>query len=111
MKITKLFVLALAILTGVTAFAQTTPPLHVDITGTTDRGQLWQIHEQLKAQGLVFQYEPVFDNERRLTHLKYSIADNSGNIIVPSTETIGNIQKGTSVHITLVKENNVWKKQ
>jgi hypothetical protein len=53
----------------------------------------------------------VFDSERRLTHLKYSIVDNNGNVVVAQSETQGNIQKGTSVHITLIKENNVWKKQ
>lgn len=107
----KSFILVLGLLVSVVGFAQTTNPIHVDITNSTDRGQLWQIHEQLKAQGLVFQYEPTFDNERRLTHIKYSVADNAGNMIVPSTETIGNIQKGTSVHFTLIKENNLWKKQ
>jgi hypothetical protein len=111
MKLMKHLIVAFSLMMGTAVFAQTTNPIHVDVTSTTDRGQLWQIHEQLKTQGLVFQYEPVFDSERRLTHLKYSIQDNAGNVIVPSTETIGNIQKGTSVHITLVKENNLWKKQ
>jgi hypothetical protein len=111
MKTIKYFLVVIAVSISSLIFAQTSNPLQIDINNTTDRGQLWQIHEQLKTQGLVFQYDPVFDSERRLTHLKYSIVDNNGNVVVAQSETQGNIQKGTSVHITLIKENNVWKKQ
>jgi hypothetical protein len=111
MKTIQTFILFVALMVSGSLFAQNTNPIQININQSTDRGQLWQIHEQLKAQGLVFQYEPVFDNERRLTHLKYTVLDNNGTVIVPTAETQGNIQKGTSVHITLIKENNVWKKQ
>ena len=73
-QVKNLFALVLALITF-NAFAQSNTPIQITINGQTDRGALWQIHEDLKVQGLNFIYTPEFDNQRRLTKLSYSIKD------------------------------------
>jgi hypothetical protein len=91
------------------AFAQSSNPIQITINGQTDRGGLWQIHEDLKSQGLNFVYNPEFDNQRRLTKLSYCIKDESGNFVISNTDVPGNFQQGAMALIKLKKVNGVWK--
>jgi hypothetical protein len=111
MKIVKnLITLVLALFT-MNAMAQSTNPIHITINGQTDRGALWQIHEDLKTQGLNFIYNPEFDNQRRLVKLSYAVKDAAGNEIIPNTDVPGNFQQGAMAQIKLKKVNNLWVKE
>jgi hypothetical protein len=94
-------------------YAQNITPnsAHVVINAQTDRGQLWNIYESLKTQGLTFNYEPTFDNNRRLINLTFSISDSAGNSVVSKTTSSGNFQTGTTMEINLEKEGNHWVKK
>ncbi len=72
--ITALLVCASSIL-----FAQTTGNVDVTISGQTTREQLAQMRKDLQLQGIVFNYAPQFDQERRLLSLQYrfSTTDNA----------------------------------
>ena len=102
--------LVLALITF-NAFAQSNNPIQITINGQTDRGALWQIHEDLKGQGLNFIYTPEFDNQRRLVKLSYGIKDTAGNEIVSMTDVPGNFQQGAMALIKLKKVNNHWVKE
>lgn len=102
-----LFALVLALITF-NAFAQSNNPIQITINGQTDRGGLWQIHENLKNQGLNFIYNPEFDAQRRLTKLSYSIKDSSGHDVISNTEVPGNFQQGAMEIIKLKKVNDHW---
>lgn len=102
--------LLLAFIT-INAFAQNSNPIQITINGQTDRGALWQIHEDLKAQGLNFIYNPEFDTQRRLIKLSYAVKDAAGNEIISNTEVPGNFQQGAMALIKLKKVNNQWIKE
>jgi hypothetical protein len=106
----KLITLVLALITF-SAMAQSTNPIQITINGQTDRGALWQIHEDLKAQGLNFIYNPSFDNQRRLVKLSYSVQDAAGNEVIANTDVPGNFQQGAMALIKLKKVNNHWVKE
>jgi hypothetical protein len=109
-QVKNLFALVLALMTF-NAFAQSNNPIQITINGQTDRGALWQIHEDLKVQGLNFIYTPEFDNQRRLTKLSYSIKDSAGNDIIANTDVPGNFQQGAMAIIKLKKVNDHWVKE
>jgi len=104
----KKFITVLLAFITLQAFAQSNQPIQITINGQTDRGGLWQIHEDLKAQGLNFVYNPEFDQQRRLVKLSYSIKDTAGNEVIANTDVPGNFQQGAMALIRLKKVNNVW---
>ncbi len=104
-----LFSLVLALITF-NAFAQSSNPIQITINGQTDRGALWQIHEDLKGQGLNFIYNPEFDTQRRLVKLSFGIKDTAGNDVIANTDVSGNFQQGAMAVIKLKKVNDHWVK-
>ena len=68
----------LIICLGSVVFAQSSDNVDVTINGQTSREQLAQLRKDLNTQGILFNYAPQFDNERRLISIQYkfSTADN-----------------------------------
>ena len=62
-------------------FAQSTGNVDVTINGQTTREQLAQMRKDLQLQGIVFNYAPQFDNERRLLSLRYKCSTNDNVLI------------------------------
>ena len=74
----KNFLTALLLCIGTAIFAQSSNTIDVTINGQTSREQLAQMRKDLQVQGVIFNYAPQFDNERRLTAIQYKVstADN-----------------------------------
>lgn len=106
-EVKNIFTLIIALFT-INAFAQSANPIQITINGQTDRGGLWQIHEDLKAQGLNFIYNPEFDSQRRLVKLSYSIKEATGQEVIGNTELPGNFQQGAMAIIRMKKVNEHW---
>jgi len=62
-------------------FAQSTGNIDITISGQTTREQLAQMRKDLQLQGVVFNYAPQFDQERRLLSLRYKFAT-SDNVLI-----------------------------
>ncbi len=62
-------------------FAQSAGNVDVTINGQTTREQLAQMRKDLQLQGIVFNYAPQFDNERRLLSLRYKFSTNDNVVI------------------------------
>jgi|JI10StandDraft_1071094.scaffolds.fasta_scaffold83931_4 ABC-type lipoprotein release transport system permease subunit len=83
MKSIKLIIVALMLMAGVSMSAQNTitaTEAHITINGQTTRENLAQIKSDLNAQGIVFNYAPDFDGQRRLVGLRYSVITNNGEL-------------------------------
>ena len=106
-EVKNIFTLVIALFT-INAFAQSANPIQITINGQTDRGGLWQIHEDLKEQGLNFIYNPEFDSQRRLVKLSYSIKEATGQEVIGNTEVPGNFQQGAMAIIRMKKVNEHW---
>ncbi len=106
-KFAFLFVLFL-VLTGSSAFAQniiTESQISVTITKDTSREQLWQIHQDLKVQGIDFNYTPRFDSQFKLMSIQYTVKRNDGEVL----GTAGNnnlLAPNQRTKITLNKQGN-----
>jgi hypothetical protein len=72
---------ALLICMGSALFAQSNSNVDVTISGQTSREQLAQMRKDLLTQGIVFNYAPQFDNERRLMSVQYKFST-SDNVLI-----------------------------
>ena len=72
----KHFITALLVCASSFLFAQSTSNVDVTISGQTTREQLAQMRKDLQLQGIVFNYAPQFDQERRLMSLRYKFSTN-----------------------------------
>jgi hypothetical protein len=70
----KHIITALLLCIGTAVFAQSTNTIDVTITGQTSREQLAQLRKDLQVQGIMFNYAPQFDNQRRLTAIQYKVS-------------------------------------
>lgn len=70
----KHFLTALLLCLGTAVFAQSSNTIDVTISGQTSREQLAQLRKDLRVQGVVFNYAPQFDNQRRLTAIQYKVS-------------------------------------
>lgn len=52
--------------------------VNVQITNETSRADLWDIRNDLAAEGLTFEYHPAFNNERQLTGISIKVTNNDG---------------------------------
>jgi hypothetical protein len=77
----KHIITALFICISAIAFGQTTGTIDVTINGQTTREQLAQLRQSLQQQGIVFNYAPQFDNERRLTSVQYKFSTSDNTLI------------------------------
>jgi hypothetical protein len=53
----------------------------VTISGQTTREELALLNKEMRAQGLVFNYIPQFDNDRKLLSLQYKVTTSDNTII------------------------------
>jgi hypothetical protein len=74
------FILTFAVGLSLDTFAQSTD-VDIAITNETSRADLWDIRNDLAEQGLVFEYHPLFDNQRKLTGLTIKVTNNDGQIM------------------------------
>lgn len=108
MKKVRIIIASLAILMSGSLFAQnviTSENISITINGTTSREQLWQLRQDLQAQGVDFQYTPRFDNERKLISIQYTVKRADGTLL----GTAGNDQLANpsqNSKIVLTKEND-----
>lgn len=72
---------ALLLCIGTAVFAQSSNTIDITINGQTSREQLAQLRKDLQAQGILFNYAPQFDNERRLTSIQYKVSS-TDNVII-----------------------------
>ncbi|MFM7233472.1 MAG: hypothetical protein ACKO7B_18840 [Flavobacteriales bacterium] len=80
---------ALMLCIGTAVFAQSSNTIDITINGQTSREQLAQMRKDLQAQGILFNYAPQFDNQRRLTAIQYKVS------------TADNVQIGEGGHSAL----------
>jgi hypothetical protein len=84
MKSVKFFLVALCALAFGEVFGQNTisaDVVDVTINGQTTREELALLNKEMRAQGLVFNYKPQFDNDRRLLSLQYKVTTTDNTII------------------------------
>jgi hypothetical protein len=84
MKSVKFFLVALCTMAFGEIFGQKTisaEAIDVTINGQTTREELALINKEMRAQGLVFNYKPQFDNDRKLLSLQYKITTTDNTII------------------------------
>jgi hypothetical protein len=55
--------------------------VNVAISNETSREQLWEIRNDLAAEGLNFEYHPLFNNERVLTGITIKVSNNDGQVL------------------------------
>jgi len=110
LNLMKHLLLFVALVFGTQVWAQSATSQNINITGQTDRAALWQIHQDLKLEGLNFNYNPEFNSDRKLKSISYVISDAEGNTI----EKIDAFVFATSqsqVQIRLKKKNGKWTKE
>jgi hypothetical protein len=84
MKSVKILLLAALTLAFGEMFGQNTvsaQAVDVTINGQTTREELALLNKELRAQGLVFNYIPQFDNDRKLLSLQYKVTTTDNTII------------------------------
>jgi hypothetical protein len=83
MKSIRTILAAFFVIAGLAASAQNTitaNEAHVTITGQTTREQLAQLRADLHAQGMDFQYSPVFNGNRQLESISFTVKANDGQL-------------------------------
>lgn len=84
MKSVKFFLVALCTLAIGEVFGQKTisaEVVDVTISGQTTREELALLNKEMRAQGLVFNYIPQFDNDRKLLSLQYKVTTTDNTVI------------------------------
>lgn len=103
-KIVYTLVLAFALISSA-ASAQniiTENEVNIEINHNTTREQLSQMYTELNALGLVFRYNPQFDNNKKLTAIQYRISTADG--VDLGTVDMTNLQNpSSSTKILLTK--------
>jgi hypothetical protein len=90
MKTLRSLLVAAAVFVGSNLFAQNiinANEVNVTINAETSREQLFQLRNELLAQGLDFQYTPQFDMSRKLVSIAFSIRTVSGGNVVLERST------------------------
>ncbi len=110
LKLMKHLLLIVAFAFSAQLWAQNATSQNVKISGQTDRAALWQIHQDMKLEGLNFNYNPEFTSDRKLKSISYIITDSQGNQL----EKIDGFVFGTTgnnIQIRLKKKNGKWIKE
>ncbi|MEN9394039.1 MAG: hypothetical protein RL362_260, partial [Bacteroidota bacterium] len=63
LKLMKHLLLIVAFAFSAQLWAQNATSQNVNISGQTDRAALWQIHQDMKLEGLNFNYNPEFTSD------------------------------------------------
>jgi len=113
MKTLRSLLVAAALTIGTSVMAQniiTSNEVSLTLSTTTTREQLFQLRNDLIAQGLDFQYTPQFDANRTLIGITYSVRTTTGGLVVCKSNNNVNLT-ATSAHIHLVKQNGKFVEQ
>ena len=113
MKTLRSFLVAAALTVGSSVMAQnivTSNEVNLTLSSTTTREQLFQLRNEMIAQGLDFQYTPRFDANRTLIGISYSVRTTTGGAIVCQSNDNVNLT-ASSAHIHLVKQNGNFVEQ
>lgn len=84
MKKITLFIATIALFAGVESSAQniiSADQISVGINSSTTRQELYQIRTDMEAQGVLFNYQPEFNQDRVLVAIKYELRGNNGQIL------------------------------
>lgn len=110
LNLMKHLLLFVALVFGTQVWAQSATSQNINITGQTDRAALWQIHQDLKLEGLNFNYNPEFNSDRKLKSISYIISDAAGNTI-EKIDAFVFTNSQSQVQIRLKKKNGKWTKE
>lgn len=110
LNLMKHLLLFVALVFGTQVWAQSATSQNINITGQTDRAALWQIHQDLKLEGLNFNYNPEFNSDRKLKSISYVISDAAGNTI-EKIDAFVFTNSQSQVQIRLKKKNGKWTKE
>ncbi len=110
LNLMKHLLLFVALVFGTQVWAQSATSQNINITGQTDRAALWQIHQDLKLEGLNFNYNPEFNSDRKLKSISYVISDAAGNTI-EKIDAFVFTSSQSQVQIRLKKKNGKWTKE
>ena len=113
MKTLRTLLVAASLTIGSTVMAQnivTSNEVNLTLSTTTSREQLFQLRNDMIAQGLDFQYTPQFDANRILIGISYSVRTTTGGLVVCQSNNNVNLT-ATSAHIHLVKQNGKFVEQ
>jgi hypothetical protein len=113
MKTLRSLLVAAALIMGSSVMAQnivTSNEVNITLSSTTTREQLFQLRNDMIAQGLDFQYTPKFDANRNLIGISYSVRATTGGLVVCQSNSNVNLT-ATSAHIHLVKQNGKFVEQ
>jgi hypothetical protein len=107
LKLMKHLLLIVAFAFSAQMWAQNATSQNINISGQTDRAALWQIHQDMKLEGLNFNYNPEFNSDRTLKSISYVIMDAQGNTIDKIDSFVFG-STGTQIQIRLKKKNGKW---
>lgn len=80
MKKISLLIATIALFAGIESSAQniiSADQISVSINSSTTRQELYQIRTDMEAQGVLFNYQPEFNQDRVLVAIKYELRDSS----------------------------------
>lgn len=110
LNLMKHLLLIVAFVFSAQIWAQNATSQNINITGQTDRAALWQIHQDMKLEGLNFNYNPEFNSDRKLKSISYVITDSTGNTLEKIDAFVFGTN-GNSIQIRLKKKNGKWIKE
>ena len=113
MKTLRSLLVVAALTVGTTVMAQnivSSTEVNLTLSTTTTREQLFQLREEMIAQGLDFQYTPQFDANRALIGIAYSVRTTTGGVVICQSNNNVNLT-AAAAHIHLVKQNGNFVKQ
>ncbi|MEN9942710.1 MAG: hypothetical protein RLZZ91_711 [Bacteroidota bacterium] len=113
MKTLRSLLVAAALTIGSSVMAQnivSSNEVNLTLSTSTTREQLFQLRNEMIAQGLDFQYTPQFDANRTLIGISYSVRTTTGGLVVCQSNNNVNLT-AAAAHIHLVKQNGNFVEQ
>ena len=113
MKTLRSLLVAAALVLGSSVMAQnivSSNEVNLTLSSTTTREQLFQLRNDMIAQGLDFQYTPQFDSNRNLIGISYAVRTTTGGLVVCQSNNTVNLT-ASAAHIHLVKQNGKFVEQ
>lgn len=114
MKTLKSIITVLALFVSVSAFSQnviTSENVKVTINGETSRQDLALLRKDMLAVGVDFQYQPSFDQNRRLTAIQYNVKRSSDSAVLGETSQENLSDPSVKSVFHLVKTGEVFTTQ
>ena len=111
MKKIKILIASIALFAGIDAAAQniiSADQINVTLNASTSREQLFQIKTDMAAQGVQFNYQPQFNQERVLIAIQYELKDNTGKVL-GKLESTSLANPNSNAGFQLNKQNGAFK--